>query len=401
VSVAGATTYAYTVRALDSAGNLGNASAPVSVTTPDTTPVILAAGDIATCGLPGDEATAALLDERAGTVAALGDTAYESGTAQQFADCYEPSWGRHKSRTRPAVGNHEYRTSGASGYFDYFGAAAGDRDKGYYSYDLGDWHVVVLNSECAQIGGCHAGSTQEQWLRADLAAHPVDCTLAYMHHPRFSSGSGHGDHPFLEPLWHALFDAGADVVLAGHDHNYERFAPLTPSGTLDARYGVRSFVVGTGGRTLRPLGALKPHSEIFDAATFGILELTLREDGYDWRFVPEAGKSFTDAGSDGCHARPGEGSATADFDGDGETDIAVWRPSTGVWAIQGQEWAHFGLEGDIPVPADYDGDGDTDIAVYRPSTGIWAIRGQEWAHWGQPGDVALPTTPAVRLATSG
>jgi hypothetical protein len=186
----------------------------------DADPILVAVGDIASCSSDGDEATAALLDGLSGTIATLGDHAYRSGTPQEFADCYDPSWGRHKDRTRPAPGNHDYETSGAAGYFDYFGAAAGEPGKGYYSYDLGTWHIVVLNSNCSQVGGCGEGTPQEQWLREDLAAHPATCTLAYWHHPLFSSGTEHGGNESMQPVWQALYDAGADVVLAGHEHNY-------------------------------------------------------------------------------------------------------------------------------------------------------------------------------------
>jgi hypothetical protein len=263
--------------------------------------VLLAAGDIASCASSGDEATAALLDTLPGTVATLGDTVYEDGTAAQFRDCYDPSWGRHKARTRPAVGNHDYQTPGAAAYFAYFGEAAGDPDKGYYSYDLGAWHVVVLNSNCSQVGGCGPDSPQEQWLRADLAAHPTSCALAYWHHPRFSSGAQHGDHDNLEPFWRALYDAGADVVLVGHEHHYERFAPQDPSGNADAKRGIRQFVVGTGGKNHYRFDPPMPNSEVRNADTFGVLKLTLRANGYDWAFVPVAGATFTDAGSDACH----------------------------------------------------------------------------------------------------
>ena len=188
-------------------------------------PVIVGAGDIADCKALGPAArTANLLEKIDGTVFTLGDDAYENGSPKQFADCYGPTWGRFKARTRPVVGNHEYGTAFAAGYFDYFGAAAGDRTKGYYSYDLGKWHLVVINSNCAQVGGCHAGSPQEQWLRQDLAAHPAPCTVAMWHHPRYSSGE-HGDDRSMRDIWQALYDADADVVLSGHDHDYERFAP--------------------------------------------------------------------------------------------------------------------------------------------------------------------------------
>ncbi len=209
--------------------------------------VLLAAGDISSCRSSGDEATAKLLDGLTGTVATLGDNAYQSGTAQEFADCYGPTWGRHKARTRPSPGNHDYGTAGAAGYFGYFGAAAGDPAKGYYSYDLGAWHVVALNSQCAETGsGCEAGSAQERWLRADLKAHPARCTLAYWHHAPFSSGATHGGDPATRALWRALYDHGADIVLAGHEHNYERFAPV--DGNRDRARGIRLFAAGSSSR---------------------------------------------------------------------------------------------------------------------------------------------------------
>jgi len=263
-------------------------------------PVVLAAGDIASCSSEGDEATAALLAGRPGTVLALGDSAYETGSSSEYATCYGASWGAEKARTRPAVGNHEYLTDGARGYFAYFGAAAGDAAAGYYSFDLGTWHLIALNSNCT-IVSCAAGGPQETWLRADLAAHPAPCTLAYWHHPRFSSGTTHGSDPSVQPLWQALFDAGADVVLEGHEHNYERFGPLTPTGQPDPARGIRSFVVGTGGRNHYQLGKPQPGSEVGNDTTWGVLALTLHPTGFDWQFVPEAGATFTDSGSAACH----------------------------------------------------------------------------------------------------
>jgi hypothetical protein len=197
------------------------------------------------------------------------------------------------------VGNHDYGTAGAAGYFGYFGAAAGDSTKGYYSYDLGAWHVIALNANCT-IVSCAAGSAQERWLRADLAAHPNLCTLAYWHQPRFSSGTTHGSSTTVGPLWQALYDGHADLVLSAHEHNYERFGPLDPSGGVDPVRGLRSFVVGTGGRSHYPLGSPLPGSEARNGDTFGVLQLTLKANGFDWQFVPEAGKSFRDAGSAGC-----------------------------------------------------------------------------------------------------
>ena len=265
------------------------------------TAILLAAGDIASCESGGDQATARLLDDRRGTVVTLGDHAYQSGTAGEFAKCYDPTWGRHKERTRPAPGNHDYKTPGAAGYFGYFGDAAGDPSTGYYSYDLGAWHVVALNSNCAAVGGCGAGSPQEQWLRADLAAHSARCTLAYWHHARFSSGTVHGSNAATQALWQVLYDAGADVVLAGHEHNYERFAPMDPAGKVDRTRGLRQFVVGTGGTGHYGFGTPLPASRARSGDTYGVLRLSLRSDGYDWRFLPVPDKTFKDAGTGRCH----------------------------------------------------------------------------------------------------
>jgi len=276
-------------------------TAPPAPTRPAAPPVLLAAGDIAACGSEGDEATAALLDATPhATVATLGDNVYERGTAEEFARCYAPSWGRHAARTRPSVGNHEYATGRASGYFGWFGAAAGDPATGWYSYDLGSWHVVVLNSNCSAVS-CAAGGTQERWLGDDLARSPAACTLAYWHHPRFSSGSTHGSTEAMAPLWATLYELGADVVLAAHEHHYERFAPLDASGAVDPERGIRSFVVGTGGRSHYGFGPALAGSEVRHTGTYGVLALTLRPDGYDWRFVPQNGRTFSDSGSGRCH----------------------------------------------------------------------------------------------------
>jgi len=263
--------------------------------------VLIGAGDIADCtDLSGAEATAKLLEANPGTVMALGDLAYPDGTAENFK-CYDKTWGRVKDRTRPAVGNHEFHSSGATYYFQYFGAAAGDPKTGYYSYDLGTWHVVVLNSECKEVGGCEAGSPQEKWLRADLTAHPVSCTLAYFHKPRFSSGLNHGNDEEVTPLWQALYDLNAEIIVNGHEHDYERFAPQDPNGKADPKRGIREFVVGTGGKNHREFGFHKPNSELRNNDTFGVLKLTLKQLGYEWKFLPEAGKTFTDSGSGSCH----------------------------------------------------------------------------------------------------
>jgi calcineurin-like phosphoesterase family protein len=263
--------------------------------------ILVGAGDIADCkDLGGAEATAKLLEKIPGAVFAAGDLAYPDGSKANF-ECYDKTWGRVKSRTRPAPGNHEFHSSGATPYFDYFGAAAGDPKLGYYSYELGSWHIVVLNSECKDVGGCETGSPEEKWLRADLAAHPVACTLAYWHKPLFSSGGKHGNDLTVKPLWQALYDANADVIIGGHDHDYERFAPQNPDGVADSKRGIREFVVGTGGKSHRPFGDTKPNSEVRDFTSYGVLKLTLRPKGYDWEFIPEAGKGFTDSGSGSCH----------------------------------------------------------------------------------------------------
>ena len=263
--------------------------------------ILVGAGDIADCrDLTGAEATAKLLDQIPGTVFAAGDLAYPDGSKENFV-CYDKTWGRVKSRTRPAPGNHEFHAAGATPYFDYFGTAAGDPKTGYYSYELGAWHIIVLNSECKDVGGCEVGSPQEKWLRADLAAHPAACTLAYWHKPLFSSGGAHGNDLTVKPLWQALYEANADVILGGHDHDYERFAPQTPDGLADAKRGIREFVIGTGGKNHRPFGDIKPNSEWRDATAFGVLKLALKPNSYDWQFIPEAGKSFTDSGTGTCH----------------------------------------------------------------------------------------------------
>lgn len=286
-------------RALRLASRESGARRPRLVLEVGPPPTLVAAGDIAD-GSTGAAQTAALLDQIPATVAALGDLAYENGSASDFATYYAPTWGRHFARTRPAPGNHEYQTPGAAGYFGYWGAIAGDPAKGYYSYDLGAWHVLSLNSNCEFIGGCGPGSAEETWLRADLAAHPARCTVAYWHHPRFSGGAVGGSSS-VQPLWQALFDGGADLVLVAHAHNYQRFAPMNASGAADAQRGLRQFVVGTGGRAMFHATGPATNLEVANSGTFGVLKLTLRSAGYDWQFVPVAGQAFTDSGSTACH----------------------------------------------------------------------------------------------------
>jgi hypothetical protein len=275
--------------------------------------VIAAAGDIAcdpvsaaydggrgTSGECRELATSRLLVRgHYAAVLALGDEQYDVGAYSSFRVSYGGSWGRVKTITYPAPGNHEYGTPGAAGYFRYFGTRAGSPAKGYYSFDLGAWHLISLNSNCWAIGGCAAGSPEERWLRRDLAAHPTVCTLAYWHHPRFSSGL-HGSNGAYDAFWRDLYVAGADVVLVGHDHDYERFAPLDPTGKVDPTRGVREFVVGTGGRSHYGFRAPLPGSQARDTTSFGVLALTLRPASYSWRFVAAVG-SYSDSGSAPCH----------------------------------------------------------------------------------------------------
>ena len=284
-------------------------------------PTLAAAGDIA-CA-PSDNtpsasacqqgATAALVRQLAPTVvAALGDLQYESADLAEFAGSFDLSWGAFKGQMYPAPGNHEYYTNGASGYFDYFNGvgaatgAAGARGKGYYSYFLGAWHIIVLNSNCDRVS-CASGSEQVQWLRAELARFQPPCTLAYWHHPLYTSGPNRNDPNDLAtaPLWDALYEAGADVVLNGHDHDYERFAQQDPAGNRDEADGIREFVVGTGGRSLYDFQRRSPHSQFRDKANFGALRVTLGPGAYDWRFFT-AGGAVLDSGSGVCHNVPPE-----------------------------------------------------------------------------------------------
>ncbi len=258
--------------------------------------VLVGAGDIAVCGSERDEETAALLEAIAGTVFTAGDNVYPTGTSAEFADCYEPSWGRVLDRTRPAPGNHDYLTPGGAGYYGYFGPRAGDPAKGYYSYDVGAWHVVVLNSNV----DVSASSPQVAWLQDDLDGHAALCTVAYWHHPRFSSGF-HGGDAGMHDVWETLYAHGVDVVINGHDHDYERFAPQDPDGGADPAFGIRQFVAGTGGAALRPFPTTAPNSEVRNADTYGVLVLRLFGTRYEWEFVPVGGSGFHDSGGDDCH----------------------------------------------------------------------------------------------------
>ena len=258
--------------------------------------VLVGAGDIGACDLPGAARTGRLLDRIAGTVFTAGDNAYPNGTRGQFATCYDPAWGRHKTRTRPTPGNHDYRVPGAASYFDYFGSLAGERGRGWYAYALGGWRVYALNSNVAES----AGSEQEAWLRADLAAHPTRCAIAYWHHARFSSGP-HGTSTRSAALYQALYDAGAEVVVVGHDHTYERFAPQAPEGRADAARGLRQFVVGTGGGKLYDFRDPQPNSEVRYNAGWGVLKLTLYPRDYTWQFLGVDGGRVLDSGTRACH----------------------------------------------------------------------------------------------------
>ena len=293
--------YTARVTVTDKDGGAGSDDVGVSVVDPSAAAVLVGAGDIAVCGRDGDEKTAALLDAIPGTVMVLGDNVYDDGTALEYANCYDPSWGRHKGRTKPAAGNHDYHTPDAAGYFGYFGAAAGDPTKGYYSYDLGAWHVVVLNSGEEDATTTAAGSPQEQWLRADLAANQKTCTVAYWHHPLFTSIAGRTTNNAIRPLWAALYELGADLIVNAHDHAYERFAPMRPDGTPDAARGLRQITVGTGGNSLYSFGTIHPNSEVRSNSTNGVLKLTLSPTSYVWEFIPVLGGAFTDSGTGVCH----------------------------------------------------------------------------------------------------
>ncbi|MEZ4668981.1 MAG: metallophosphoesterase [Anaerolineae bacterium] len=264
-------------------------------------PVLVGAGDIASCELTGGAsasgaaATAVLIENISGTVFTAGDDAYPSGTEEDFQDCYDATWGKFKDRTLPAPGNHDYVTDEGAPYFSYFGQQAGESGKGYYSTDLGAWHIIILNSNLY----AEAGQAQLQWLKDDLDSDTAICTLAIWHHPLFSSGL-HGNNDYVAPLWRALYDAGADVVINGHDHIYERYAPQDAKANADAQ-GMREFIVGTGGAPLYPLLFAKPNLEVRSATTFGVIKLTLHSSSYDWEFIPVKADGFTDTGTANCH----------------------------------------------------------------------------------------------------
>ncbi|MEO8437505.1 MAG: metallophosphoesterase [Chloroflexota bacterium] len=280
-------------------GSPGISAVPGTSATPSTEVVLVGAGDIATCDGDGDSATASLIAGIAGTVFTAGDNAYPNGSADQFRDCYDPTWGQFRDRTRPAPGNHDWETADLSGYLGYFGSAAAPAGTSWYSYGLGAWHVVVLDSDCSMVRGCGSASPQGRWLAADLAASTAICTLAIWHHPMFSSGV-HGNDAEVAPFWQALYDAGADVVINGHDHDYERFAPQDPTGRADRVHGIREFVIGTGGAPLRTFPSNAANSELRLSVAYGVIRLVLHPGSYEWSFIPATGH-VTDSGSGPCH----------------------------------------------------------------------------------------------------
>jgi hypothetical protein len=267
---------------------------------PDEIATLIGAGDIGACGSSASIATGRLLDTQSGTIFAAGDLAYEEGSAEQFLKCYEPAWGRHKGRTRPAPGNHEYASPDAAPYFAYFGVNAGPPGVGYYGYLTGNWQIYSLNSNLTGA----LGTAELQWLRKEMATQPSLCSLAYFHHPRFSSGP-HGlmaPMPIVRDLWSDLYNAGVDIIISGHEHFYERFAPQTAEGVADPDYGIRQFVVGTGGAPLAPALRRVPNSETL-LINFGVLKLTLEPLGYKWEFLSADRGAVLDSGAGACHAR--------------------------------------------------------------------------------------------------
>jgi acid phosphatase type 7 len=266
------------------------------------TETIIIAGDIA--GSWGaDAATAALVKGMPGIVMTAGDNVYDRGSATQFTTYYAPTWGQFLDRTYPVPGNHDWATADAAGYFGYFGTRAGPPGLGYYGFVAGTWHVYALSGDCSQVGGCARGSPQYEWLKAQLASESSRCVMAVWHEPRFSSGP-HGDSLSVLPLLRVLYRAGAEIVVNGHDHLYERFGRSRPNGQRDRATGIRQFTVGTGGAPLYQIHhPLAPNSRV-RASTHGVLKLTLWDGGYSWEFVPVAGGHFTDSGSSSCHGAP-------------------------------------------------------------------------------------------------
>ncbi len=391
-------------------------------------PVVAAAGDIAcdpkSSSFNGGNGTGNSCRQKAvsdllvnagySAVLLLGDNQYYCGSLEAFQKSYDLSWGRVKSITFPAVGNHEYLTTpasdrtgcdssntGAAGYFGYFGSAAGDPSKGYYSFNIGTWHVIVLNSSCSKAGGCSSSTPQGKWLRADLAAHANYCTMAYWHIPLFSSG-GRANSTY-KTFWDALYEADADLVLSSHDHTYERFAPQTPSGSKDTARGIRQFVVGTGGsnHTSFP-GSAWPNSEVRNSTTFGVLKLTLRPTSYDWEFVPEAGKTFTDSGSQACHGQSSDTQPPSTPTGLTATSISSssvslsWNPSNDNVGVVGYDILRDGSQIGTSVGTSF-----TDNTVAPDTSYTYTVRARD-AGGNQSGlSSGLPvTTPPGSPSTT-
>jgi alkaline phosphatase len=267
---------------------------------------VLIAGDIAMgTADSGEELTAQLIEQRKGLVITAGDNAYESGTLAEFRVHYAPTWGRFLERTRATPGNHEYYTPGARGYFDYFGWRAGPERLGYYSLKVGDWRIYALDSEVCELDvGCGPGSPQYTWLKKTLAKPAARCSLAVYHTPLFSSGF-HGNEPRVRPLYRLLYEAGVELIVNGHEHDYERLAPARPDGRIDSKKGVHQIIAGTGGAPLRPKGAREAaHSRLYSDDAWGVLELRLKQRSYTWTFLPVEGETFTDRGTRSCHGKP-------------------------------------------------------------------------------------------------
>lgn len=268
------------------------------------TVTLLATGDVGDCSVTEDTDTGNLVDTRSGLIALAGDVSQGlTGTLDEYVDCFDPPWGRHRYRIQPALGNHDYNGEGPTGYFSYFGAAAGDPDRGYYSYNYGAWHVVAINSNCDRVpGGCDAGSPEEQWLRQDLAQNSRQCTLAYFHHPRYSSGASGSNADWISAFWQALVDYGVELAISGHDHHYERWTAQDDAGNASPT-GVVQFVVGTGGASLGPAKSDQPENSLVrDGTVYGVLALTLNDGSYDWTFLTTDPRShFADNGSANCH----------------------------------------------------------------------------------------------------
>ncbi len=417
-----------------SVGTPRRAATAVATTSQD--PVLVVGGDIA-CDV-GSTVTAVTCQQGATSdvvtglgadaVLPLGDEQYQTASATAFQQMYDPSWGRVKATSHPVAGNHEYLTGGAAGYYGYFGGAAGDTGKGYYSWNIGAWHLIALNSECSQSPqiGCAAGSPQETWLKADLAANPGRCTLAYWHQPLFASG-GAGSNSLYQDFWQDLYNAHADVVLNGHAHDYERFAPQTPTGAPD-QAGLRQFIVGTGGKDLTGFTAPLPNEEARQDSSFGAMKLVLHQSSYDWQFLPTAGNTWTDTGSGTCHtttstpadpiaahytAVGGSGSYLGNPVG-GEYDVAGGRgqdytggsifysSSTGAWAVHGAILGTYrnlgGPGGVLSFPTSdetgtpdgvgrfnaFAGTGRSGI-YWTPNTGAHAVQGAIYAQWASLG----------------